>query len=157
MNYLPIIALVVGALGLILSIVILIFFRSTQTARKTFFAGKTGAQLEDFIVNQNKKINELAARATDAEDALVKLQEKQKLAIQKMGVVRYNPFEDNGGNLSFSIALLDDFDNGVIITSMHGRDANRVYAKPVKRGSSDFPLTEEEKEAIKNSKIINNI
>lgn len=157
MNYLPIIALAVGAVGLVLSTIILVFFRSTQAARKTFFAGKTGAQLEDFIVNQNKKINELAVRASDAEEALAKLQEKQKLAIQKMGVVRYNPFEDNGGNLSFSIALLDDFDNGVIITSMHGRDANRVYAKPVKRGSSEFPLTEEEKEAIKNSKIINNL
>lgn len=157
MDYLPLISLILGLLALLFSVAALVIFQRAATARKTFFSGKTGAQLEDFIVNQNKKINELAGRSSDIEEALASLQEKQKLAIQKMGVVRYNPFDDNGGNLSFSIALLDEHDNGVIITSMHGRDANRVYAKPVKKGGSEFPLTNEEKQAIKESKIINQL
>ena len=65
-----------------------------------------------------------------------------------MGVVRYNPFSDTGSDQSFSIALLDSDNNGMVITSLYSRDGNRVYAKPVKNNVSEYSLSNEEKEAI---------
>jgi hypothetical protein len=76
------------------------------------------------------------------------LKEKEKFNIQKVGVVRFNPFEDVGGNQSFSIALLDGKDDGVVITSLYLKEGNRVFAKPIKGGKSDFNLSKEEIEAI---------
>jgi hypothetical protein len=76
------------------------------------------------------------------------LKEKEKFNIQKVGIVRFNPFKDTGGNQSFSVALLDGKDDGVVITSLYTREGNRVFAKPIKNGNSEFLLLEEEKEAI---------
>jgi hypothetical protein len=69
--------------------------------------------------------------------------------------VRFNPFNDGGGNFSFSLALLDSHNTGIIITSMYGREQNRIYTKKIEDGKSDSPLNEEEKQAVEkaNSKI----
>jgi hypothetical protein len=76
------------------------------------------------------------------------LKEKEKFNIQKVGIVRFNPFKEVGGNQSFSIALLDGKDDGVVLTSLYTREGNRIFAKPIKNGNSEFPLLDEEKEAI---------
>ena len=156
MTYLPLISLIIAIVAAIASALALIKIWSLQKMRQGFFAGKDVASLEQFIINQNKRINDLVAETEEIEKFLKKLDDQQKLAIQKMGVVRYNPFADNGGNLSFSIALLDAKNNGVIITSMHGREQNRIYAKPILKGVSEFTLTEEETKAIKQASIIKN-
>jgi hypothetical protein len=77
-------------------------------------------------------------------------------SIQNVGFVRYNAFGDMGSDLSFSVALLDEKLNGVVITSIYGREDSNVYAKPVKTGISDYKLSVEEIQAIdraKNSKL----
>ncbi|MEA3293107.1 MAG: DUF4446 family protein, partial [Patescibacteria group bacterium] len=66
-----------------------------------------------------------------------------------IGIIRFNSFNDTGGNQSFSLSLLDENNNGLVITSHFGKETNRVYAKPVKGGASDYSLSEEEKNAIK--------
>jgi hypothetical protein len=76
------------------------------------------------------------------------LKKKNRFSIQKVGIIRYNPFSEVGGNQSFSLALLDDNDDGVIITSLYTREGNRVYGKPIKNGQSKYQLSDEEKEAI---------
>jgi len=68
--------------------------------------------------------------------------------LQKIAVVRFNPFNETGGNQSFSLAMLDAKNNGAVITSLFTRNENRVYSKPIKNGASEFNLTNEEKEAI---------
>ena len=75
-----------------------------------------------------------------------------KKNIQKVGLIRFNPFDDAGGNISFAIALLSDHDDGVVISSLHGRGGTRVYSKPIKSGKSEFKLTDEEIQAIKEAK-----
>lgn len=82
---------------------------------------------------------------------IAKVSKKMQRSIQRIGIVRYNPFgkNDTGGNQSFSIALLDDDNNGFVITSMHAREGTRVYAKPVLDGKSTNTLSNEEVEAIK--------
>lgn len=75
-------------------------------------------------------------------------------SISKAAVTRYNPFSDTGGDQSFSIALLDLKDNGLIISSLHSRGGTRIYAKPVIGGQSKYHLTGEEKEAIEKARLI---
>ncbi|MEA2522449.1 MAG: hypothetical protein QOI81_2095 [Actinomycetota bacterium] len=68
--------------------------------------------------------------------------------IRRVGLLRYDAFEDVGGRLSFSCALLDDHGTGVVLTSINGRQETRVYAKPVTMGNSSYNLSAEEQEAI---------
>lgn len=70
-------------------------------------------------------------------------------AVRRVGLVRYDAFEDVGGRLSFSCALLDDHGNGVVVTSINGRQDTRVYAKPIVSGKSSYNLSTEEDEAIR--------
>jgi len=87
---------------------------------------------------------------------LEKIKKENKSSIQKVGIVRYNPFSKMGGNQSFSCALLDRNDNGIIITSLYTREGNRVYGKEIERGQSQSSLSVEEKEAIKKAQNIEN-
>jgi len=87
---------------------------------------------------------------------LEKIKEDNKLSIKKVGIVRFNPFAEVGGDQSFSIALLDGEDSGIVITSHYIREGNRVYGKPIKKGSSNYSLSAEEKEAINKAKSIEN-
>ena len=70
-------------------------------------------------------------------------------AVRHVGLVRYDAFEDVGGRLSFSCAMLDDHGTGVVMTSISGRQDTRVYAKPVVDGQSQYNLSTEEEEAIR--------
>jgi hypothetical protein len=78
-----------------------------------------------------------------------KLENNLGFAVQKMGLVRYSPFADGGGNYSFSLALLNQHDSGIIITNMYGRQQSRVYTKTIYQGKSETPLTEEEQQAVR--------
>ena len=83
---------------------------------------------------------------------LKKLQEKNISNIQGIGMVRFNPFKETGSDQSFSLAILDGNDSGVVITSLYTREENRVYGKSVKEGKSEYQLSEEEKRAIDKAK-----
>ena len=83
---------------------------------------------------------------------LENLKKENKFNIQKFGIVRFNPFKEIGGNQSFSIALLDGNDDGIVITSLYTKEGNRIFGKPIKGGKSEYLLSEEEKEAIKIAK-----
>ena len=79
------------------------------------------------------------------------LEKKSKLSIQKVGIVRFNPFNEVGSNQSFSLALLDENNNGIVITSLYTRQENRIYGKPIKTGESEYVLSNEERQAIKSA------
>jgi len=80
------------------------------------------------------------------------LQEATRGALRHLAVVRYDAFGDVGGHLSWSIALLDDAGDGVVLTSIHGRSEARTYAKTVAAWSSEQPLSPEEEEAVAHAK-----
>ena len=84
-----------------------------------------------------------------------KLDNTLKNCSQKIGIVRYNAFKDTGSDLSFSLAILDAYNNGVVLNGIYARDSSNIYAKPVANGESKYILSNEEKEAI--YKAINNI
>jgi hypothetical protein len=73
-------------------------------------------------------------------------------AVQGVGIVRFNPFGDTGGDQSFAIALLDAQGDGLVLTSLYGRAESRIYAKPVQGGQSPYPLTAEETQAIRQAR-----
>jgi len=80
---------------------------------------------------------------------LAELKKKNQKDLQKIGMVRFNPFKEIGGDQSFSIAVLDAHNNGFVITSHYGRESNRVYAKSIENGQSKYQLSKEETEAIR--------
>jgi hypothetical protein len=90
---------------------------------------------------------ERAVRALHAADK--KQQTLIDGSVRNVALLRYDAFEDVGGRLSFSCALLDDGGNGVVLTSINGRQETRVYAKPVAQGTSSHNLSLEEEEAIR--------
>jgi len=92
-----------------------------------------------------KDINELVRRVNAQE-------EDGKLHIQKVGLVRFNPFKELGGDHSFSLSVLDGEGSGIVITSLHARDRTRVYMKRVLKGQCDIELSEEEKKALAKAK-----
>ena len=109
--------------------------------------------------NQTVTGKELAKQVKSLEENLDKvfkelslLQTKQKEAVSKVGLVRFNPFGEIGGDQSFSLALLDNEDSGVVITSHYGKEMQRVYAKQVLQGKSEYSLSVEEEDAIKKAK-----
>lgn len=96
-----------------------------------------------------KEFRKLEEKVKGLTKELESFREKSKLSIQKVGIIRYNPFSNIGGDQSFSIALLDDRNDGVVITSLFSQEGNRVYGKPIKGGESNYELSNEEKRAIK--------
>jgi len=99
-------------------------------------------EILDYLKNLKQEIERISQE-------LEIFKKQSKLSVQKIGIVRYNPFIESGGDQSFSIALLNSNDDGLVITSLYGREGNRVYAKPIKNGQSEYLLSEEERKAIR--------
>jgi len=98
------------------------------------------------------QLKELANSFEKLSEELDALKKKSKFSVQKVALIRFNPFREVGGDQSFSVALLDGNNSGVVITSLYSREENRVYGKPVKNGESEYLLSEEEKEAIERAR-----
>ena len=109
--------------------------------------GSTG--LDEVLAGQATRIEQLASRV----DALTALQRELEAAtgrsLQKVGVIRFNPFQDSGGDQSFAIAMLDQRGSGVVVSSLHGRAETRIFAKQVTNGRSTHSLSDEEQQAIR--------
>lgn len=98
---------------------------------------------------QPKDLKKVLKEFVNLKKEVEKLREQGVASVQKAGLVRYNPFSNVGGDQSFSLALLDGNNNGIIITSLYGREGTRVYGKPIENGTSKkYSLSDEEKEAV---------
>lgn len=120
----------------------------TRRRIKIFFRGKKTRDLEEVIAEQIKRTKNTEKDIKKLFEWNEELQKIAEISIQKVGVVRFNPFKDTGGDQSFAIALLDRDNTGLVISSLYSRDGTRVYTKPVKKGNSEYHLSEEEKQAI---------
>ena len=89
----------------------------------------------------SRSLEDVAARTAILEAA-------QRRAFQRVGLVRYNPFEETGGNQSFALALLDAGGDGWVLSSLHARSGTRVYVKAIKSGRADTGLSDEETAAL---------
>ncbi len=116
---------------------------------RIFLKGRKVKDLEEVISEQLKRMKRTE---TDVKKLFKWNKDLQKIcdiSIQKVGVVRFNPFRDTGGDQSFVIALLDSQNNGLVLSSLYTREGTRVYTKPIEIGTSKYHLTKEEEQAIK--------
>ncbi|MDD7796237.1 DUF4446 family protein [Clostridium sp. 'White wine YQ'] len=136
-----------AAVILLLFILVLILFRSLNKVEKRYrklMRGVNNKNLEEFVIGYLDKVDEANKNSEEAVKLGKFLEEKMKKSIQKVSVMRYKAFEDVGSDLSFSIALLDDNDDGVVLTGIYGRHESTTYAKPIDKGISRYDLSEEE-------------
>ena len=108
-----------------------------------------GNDLEQMIRNYIDKVEKTDERNEEIINYCKKIDNDIKGCTQKIGIVRYNAFKDTGSDLSFTLALLDKYNNGVVLNGIYARDSSNIYAKPVKNGESNYVLSNEEKEAIR--------
>jgi len=95
-----------------------------------------------------QEFNNLKGKIEKISQDLEILKKDSKLHIQKIGLIRYNPFSNVGGDQSFSLALLDSNNSGIVITSLYAEGGNRIYGKKIENGKSEYTLSQEEQEAI---------
>ena len=133
-------------LGLSVGLLLILKFFN-QLVKKTN-KGDLKRVLEKVLATEaeNKKVIKMLGKEID------RLQDDGRFHVQKVGLIRFNPFQETGGDHSFSIALLDGKDTGVVLTGLHTRERTRVYAKSIKKGKSEHELSNEEKKAFTKAK-----
>ena len=130
-----------------LDIALIVFVFKLKKRLDTFL--KNGKQdIGAVLAEQIQKSQNLKKSSEEMSGKIAQLQEISNKSFQKIGIKRYSPFSEVGGDQSFSLCLLDSQNNGFIITSHFGRDFNRVYAKPIDQGACKHSLSKEEKETI---------
>ncbi len=148
-DILTLIALSVAAISLLLMFINL--FRAGRLVKKykMMMRGAQGQDLEKMLSSYMTKVDASLAKTEEVRQAYTEIMGMAKNSIQNVAVVRYNAFDDTGSDLSFAVALLDHRGNGLVISSLFGRNETRTYAKPVSNGASDYLLSGEEEQAIK--------
>jgi|SRR6185503_12424356 len=142
------ISLISAGITLVLAIFAGFSLWRLRKLRNNFTLKDQPVNLEEILGGLAVKIRDLEREHLNTENIIAEIRHHLTLPIQKVGVVRFNSLSNEGGNLSFVIALLDNDNNGFTITSMHARDHARVYTKVINQGVSESQLTEEEIQAV---------
>ena len=116
------------------------------------FRGKKAQNLEHVLIDMGTFMDELDAAHRKIDARMEEMNRRVRRSIQGVETVRFNPFNDAGGNQSFATALLNEEGDGVVISSLYSRDKVSVYSKPVQNHESEFPLTKEECDALGRAK-----
>lgn len=148
----PILLLAIVALNLILLLVIITQYVRIGRIRKSMnrlLTGTSGANLEEGMHRILNQLEEVKKGQSDQQFIMNRLSQRIASQCGNVAIIRYNAFGETGSDLSFSVAIVDDAQNGVVITSIFGREESRVYAKPLTAGTSTYPLSDEEQAAIR--------
>ena len=117
---------------------------------KKFLVGSKVDNLNDIISNMNKTLKEFEIFKTELETYLTTVEKRVRKSAQAIYTVRFNPFKGTGegGNQSFATAFLNENRDGVIVSSLYSREHVSIFSKPIKKGLSEYELSEEEKTAV---------
>jgi hypothetical protein len=140
-----------AVLVIILFIMLMVILKSLnglESKYRRLMRGVDNKNLEGLIVGYLDKIDEAKSETEHMKELYDKLNLRLKECIQKVAIIRYRAFEDVGSDLSFSIALLDEGNSGVIITGIYGRNESTTYAKPIDQGISRYDLSQEEQHVL---------
>lgn len=140
-----------GALG-ISTLVLIVFSIQIHKRLRTFMTGKDGASLESILAWLTKKNAEVDDTLLAHKEALEVIDSRVKKSIRGYSLIRYDAYEDSGGNQSFASGILDEGGDGFILSVITNRNHVGVYAKPVSRGNALSSLTEEEALALETSR-----
>lgn len=120
-----------------------------------FIEGSDKNSLSSFLENVTQNLNDTKRLLKDSSIRIEKLEHEGSLHIQKIGLLRFNPFRDTGGEQSFILSLIDANDSGIVISALYSRSGTRWYAKKVIHGKGEeHELSDEEQKAIKLAKNI---
>lgn len=142
---LELILIIVALIWLVVLTVVYVFlFRFFNRLTKVTNEPDLQKLFEKLLDFQGKNKESLA----QLESEVKKIKDSDQYHIQRIGMVRFNPFKEIGGEHSFSVALMDAKNTGIVITGLHTRERTRVYVKSIKLGKCELELSEEEKKAI---------
>ncbi len=144
MNYIIIALLVMILLLFIIVISLMVTTRKLKKKYKRLTRGVNNKNLEELIISKFNEVDKASAKADEAINQCKIIKDEIKGCVNKVSVIRYKAFSDIGSDLSFSIAILDSYNDGVIITGIYSRQDSITYAKPVDKGISRYELSEEE-------------
>lgn len=119
-----------------------------KSSYQSFMRGKDGKNLEESILTKFSEIDALAKMTKQNRQDVKDIYRKIEKDYQKLGIVKYDAFNEMGGKLSFALAMLDGSNNGWIINAMHSREGCYTYIKEIVKGESYVELAEEETEAL---------
>ncbi len=140
-----------AAVTLICIILTIISLASTSSLKRKVKKWKqihATADLDAIYEKTLDRVERLSAQLNETGHELDALAALVRGKVSTAQVMRYNAFSDSGSDLSFSVALLDDDANGVVISSIYGREESRTYAKPIEAGQSKYTMTDEEQEVL---------
>ena len=148
--YISIFGVLLAILSLIFAIWTMTKLKSIQKNLEILFSGKKAVDLESILLDHAKEISAIDKEIQELFEISNKIHSLSQRSIHKVGIIRFNPFKDIGGDQSFALALLDGKDCGITVSSLHTREGTRIYSKPITKGASEkYTLTEEERAAIK--------
>ena len=107
-----------------------------------------GENIQENIKKYSLKVEQVENKNKELEKYCENIENKMENCIQKIGLVRYNAFKDTGSDLSFTLALLDNKNTGIVLNGIYSRETSNIYSKPVEKGTSTYTLSDEEKQAI---------
>ncbi|MFE5322299.1 DUF4446 family protein [Paenibacillus sp. NPDC056579] len=140
-----------AAVLVVFLIIVLVLSSKLKKLRKTYLTmlnGDSGINVEGALLEIQAKMAEMQQQTEKSQQEITGIVRHMKKMKSNIGVHRYNAFAQNGSDLSFSVAILDEELDGVVLTGIHNREETYVYAKPVAQGTSQYVLSPEEKEAI---------
>lgn len=146
-TYLSAVALAVAAVALVVALWLVV--RTRRLTRLSAFRPEMPASLQTTVERESRRLDELTLQVNAVSGRLPSVESRSTVALQRVGIVRFNPFEDTGGQQSFAVALLDARGTGFVISSLHSRQATRIYMKQITSGKSDTTLGDEEAQAIR--------
>lgn len=123
-------------------------YRQLAQAFRLLMTGRGGADLEATLIDFVARMDRVEQITHAVDERVAGVEVKLPYLIQHVGITRFNPFADKGGDQSFVVAILDAHADGVVLSALHSRVDVRVYGKPVVGGQSTYTLTAEEREAI---------
>lgn len=136
----------------IMIIVTMVKFSKLKKKYNDFMSGTNAKSLEDTLLARLNQVDDLIAANTTNEKNIEELFHKAKVAFSKVGLVKYDAFNEMGGKLSFSLALLNESNDGFVMNAVHSREGCYTYIKEIVGGNSIIVLSEEEQEALKMAK-----
>ena len=154
-DYIIIALVAITLILLILYIVNVVQMAQLKKRYKIFMSGKNARNLEKTLIERLDQVDELLEANTANESNIKTLFANMKFTFQKVGLVKYDAFNEMGGKLSFSLALLNETDNGFVMNAVHSREGCYTYVKEIIDGNSVIILSEEEKEAVEMAKKSN--
>ena len=138
-------------LVIILIIIVLVLLKATSNVEnkyRKFMRGVNNKNLEELVVSYLDKVDEVKKQSDFMKVEYGDMDKRTKACLQKLSMIRYRAFDNVGSDLSYSIALLNDDNDGVVLTSIYGRNESTTYAKPIDKGISRYELSQEEKKVL---------